>query len=214
MPCLAGISHGASNDTQTFPGVFIRAPVIDSLLLPKDLEGLGPSEAAHVARGKGEAHDKLDVQPQTRLPPERDGTTPKASAEEAVSTVEAMGTTAASIIKPALLGRAQTDVQASSQKYTLSIAPPLERHGQPRRARPPVEVLAALPTLPRGAPASVGGGHNETEEGLVGVRPEHDSMIIALKQGNLMCTSFHPELTADGRLHEFFVRRCALGQTQ
>jgi pyridoxal 5'-phosphate synthase pdxT subunit len=29
--------------------------------------------------------------------------------------------------------------------------------------------------------------------------------IVAVRQGNLLATSFHPELTADNRVHEFFV---------
>ncbi|MBS2534554.1 pyridoxal 5'-phosphate synthase glutaminase subunit PdxT [Catenulispora sp. NF23] len=29
--------------------------------------------------------------------------------------------------------------------------------------------------------------------------------IVAVRQGNLLATSFHPELTADRRVHEFFV---------
>lgn len=30
---------------------------------------------------------------------------------------------------------------------------------------------------------------------------------VAVRQGHLLATSFHPELTGDGRLHEYFVRR-------
>ena len=29
--------------------------------------------------------------------------------------------------------------------------------------------------------------------------------IVAVRQGNLLATSFHPELTADRRVHEYFV---------
>jgi pyridoxal 5'-phosphate synthase pdxT subunit len=32
-----------------------------------------------------------------------------------------------------------------------------------------------------------------------------DGSIVAAQQGNLLATSFHPELTADGRLHRYFV---------
>jgi 5'-phosphate synthase pdxT subunit len=31
-----------------------------------------------------------------------------------------------------------------------------------------------------------------------------DGTIVAAKQGNLLATSFHPELTEDGRLHRYF----------
>ncbi|GAA4874786.1 pyridoxal 5'-phosphate synthase glutaminase subunit PdxT [Kitasatospora sp. NPDC048365] len=33
-----------------------------------------------------------------------------------------------------------------------------------------------------------------------------DSRIVAVRQGNLLATSFHPELTGDHRVHEYFVR--------
>lgn len=190
MPCLTEISRGASNDFAPFPGLFIRAPVIETLLLPKDLEDVASSEPSSVARGRGEAHESLTVQPQERH-------------------VEAPDSSLS--VRPSAVGRALTDEKAVTSMSTLSVAPPLERPGEPKVKRPPLEILGTLPTLPRGAQGSVGGGTGEAEEGLVGKRPEHDSMIIALKQGNLMCTSFHPELTVDGRMHEYFIRKCALG---
>ncbi|MGW3074846.1 MULTISPECIES: pyridoxal 5'-phosphate synthase glutaminase subunit PdxT [unclassified Kitasatospora] len=33
-----------------------------------------------------------------------------------------------------------------------------------------------------------------------------DSRIVAVRQGNLLATSFHPELTGDHRVHAYFVR--------
>ena len=33
-----------------------------------------------------------------------------------------------------------------------------------------------------------------------------DGTIVAARQGNLLATSFHPELTHDARLHEYFLR--------
>ncbi|MEV6210981.1 pyridoxal 5'-phosphate synthase glutaminase subunit PdxT [Kitasatospora sp. NPDC051914] len=33
-----------------------------------------------------------------------------------------------------------------------------------------------------------------------------DSRIVAVRQGRLLATSFHPELTGDHRVHEYFVR--------
>jgi 5'-phosphate synthase pdxT subunit len=50
-----------------------------------------------------------------------------------------------------------------------------------------VEVLARVPT---DAPA---------EEAALG-------RIVAVRQGHLLATSFHPELTGDARVHELFVR--------
>ncbi|GHD77454.1 pyridoxal phosphate synthase yaaE subunit [Salinibacterium amurskyense] len=34
-----------------------------------------------------------------------------------------------------------------------------------------------------------------------------DGRIVAVEQGNLLGTSFHPEITGDTRFHEYFVRR-------
>ncbi len=35
---------------------------------------------------------------------------------------------------------------------------------------------------------------------------------VALRQGNLLATAFHPELTGDGRVHGWFLDLCAKGQ--
>ena len=32
-----------------------------------------------------------------------------------------------------------------------------------------------------------------------------DGRIVAVRQGSLLATSFHPEITGDGRVHELFV---------
>ena len=49
-----------------------------------------------------------------------------------------------------------------------------------------VEVLARVPDTPS---AGVAAGR-----------------IVAVRQGKVLATAFHPELTGDGRVHEFFVR--------
>jgi 5'-phosphate synthase pdxT subunit len=36
-----------------------------------------------------------------------------------------------------------------------------------------------------------------------------DGRVVAARQGNLLATAFHPELTPDTRLHEWFVAECA-----
>ena len=33
-----------------------------------------------------------------------------------------------------------------------------------------------------------------------------EGRIVAVRQGSLLATSFHPEMTGDGRVHELFVR--------
>jgi 5'-phosphate synthase pdxT subunit len=37
------------------------------------------------------------------------------------------------------------------------------------------------------------------------VLAEHEGHIVAVRQGNVLATSFHPELTGDHRVHELFV---------
>jgi pyridoxal 5'-phosphate synthase pdxT subunit len=37
-----------------------------------------------------------------------------------------------------------------------------------------------------------------------------DGTIVAARQGNLLATSFHPELTGDTRFHQYFVRMSAV----
>jgi 5'-phosphate synthase pdxT subunit len=37
------------------------------------------------------------------------------------------------------------------------------------------------------------------------VLAEYGGHIVAVRQGNAMATSFHPELTGDHRVHELFV---------
>ena len=49
-------------------------------------------------------------------------------------------------------------------------------------------------------------------ERLVEAGPAKDR-IVAVRQGNLLATSFHPEVTGDHRVHAYFVEmtRAALG---
>jgi pyridoxal 5'-phosphate synthase pdxT subunit len=49
-----------------------------------------------------------------------------------------------------------------------------------------VEVLATVPNTP--------------EAGIAAGK------IVAVRQGQVLATAFHPELTGDGRVHELFVR--------
>ncbi len=41
----------------------------------------------------------------------------------------------------------------------------------------------------------------------VEVLARHDGQIVAARQGRLLATTFHPELTGDPRVHRFFVER-------
>lgn len=40
----------------------------------------------------------------------------------------------------------------------------------------------------------------------VDVLSEYKGEIVAARQGHLLCASFHPELTEDARMHEYFLR--------
>lgn len=42
----------------------------------------------------------------------------------------------------------------------------------------------------------------------VEVMCEFEGNIVAAKQGNLLATSFHPELTTDSRIHKYFISLC------
>lgn len=44
-----------------------------------------------------------------------------------------------------------------------------------------------------------------TVEVLASVRREEREYPVAVKQGKLLATSFHPEVTADARIHQYFV---------
>ena len=54
---------------------------------------------------------------------------------------------------------------------------------------PGVEVLSRLDDAGAGVPGNGGS----------------EAIIVAARQGNLLVTSFHPELTPDGRFHEYFL---------
>ena len=39
---------------------------------------------------------------------------------------------------------------------------------------------------------------------------EVDGHVVAVRQGNILATAFHPELTSDTRVHEYFLKMCKL----
>ena len=41
-----------------------------------------------------------------------------------------------------------------------------------------------------------------------------DGRVVAVEQGNLLGTSFHPEMTGDTRFHEYFLKRVAKNHSQ
>lgn len=44
-------------------------------------------------------------------------------------------------------------------------------------------------------------------EGVTALATLDDGRIVAVEQGNILATSFHPEMTGDSRFHEYFVDR-------
>jgi 5'-phosphate synthase pdxT subunit len=63
--------------------------------------------------------------------------------------------------------------------------------GEPVRA-----VFIRAPWVQDVGPAATAIGHVSTGE--------HAGRIVAVRQANLLATSFHPELTGDGRVHAYF----------
>ena len=111
--------------------------------------------------------------------------------------------------------------QSQPQPVRLVVAPPLSDETDPvaaARSRPPLEILASLPEPvmpnPRNnatTPPSATAASPSPSAVSVPDRPEFDNQIVALRQGKILVTSFHPELTTDTRLHELFVSKIVLG---
>ncbi|XP_074559366.1 putative pyridoxal 5'-phosphate synthase subunit PDX2 [Curcuma longa] len=103
--------------------------------------------------------------------------------------------------------------QVQSFEIQLSVTKLAEEEGGPSSFRgvfirapailevgPEVEVLADCPVPP------------ETRKNLMLVENDQkgmassDRVIVAVRQGNLLATAFHPELTSDSRWHSFFLK--------
>lgn len=68
-----------------------------------------------------------------------------------------------------------------------------------------VSVLATLPGKVKAADSMLSEGKAESDAGK----------IVAVQQGNVFATSFHPELTGDSRIHEWWLKQLgSLGQAQ
>jgi pyridoxal 5'-phosphate synthase pdxT subunit len=69
---------------------------------------------------------------------------------------------------------------------------------------PPVEILARLPvSLLPSSQTLVPPDEDDTD-------PRAAQTIVALRQGHLMLTTFHPELTPDARFHEYFLKEIVI----
>jgi len=65
-------------------------------------------------------------------------------------------------------------------------------------SRPPIQVLARL-------------AEHRSSDGSDDLKGSNDPRsIVAARQGRHLLTTFHPELTADSRFHEYFLRTCVL----
>jgi len=49
----------------------------------------------------------------------------------------------------------------------------------------------------------------EAGEGVTRLATLDDGRVVAVEQGNLLGTSFHPEMTGDTRFHEYFLKKVA-----
>lgn len=187
--------HGLDKQSEPFNGVFIRAPVVDALLLPTDLEKVPVDQPTLVKR-----IDPATLPEGVPAPLTTSDAVPLAPGEELPST--------ASEPPVPKLGNAD-------QALRIVVAPPLYDTADPVQSaqkRPPIEILATLPqpVTPPKSPANqpVASSASQRDPRLdLPRRPDHDSQIVALRQGNILMTSFHPELTPDTRLHNLFVAK-------
>ncbi|KAK8128896.1 pyridoxine [Apiospora sp. TS-2023a] len=105
---------------------------------------------------------------------------------------------------PAMFIRAPVvDKLLTAQAHDAEASPqqdPAEQQQLTKKKTPPVEVLAVLP-----------GRHASNKKAAAGelgpVASEGAGDIIALRQGNVFGTSFHPELTDDIRIHVWWLEQ-------
>ncbi|KAJ9476148.1 Pyridoxal 5'-phosphate synthase subunit SNO1 [Pseudozyma hubeiensis] len=187
--------EGLDRQDEPFNGVFIRAPVVDALLLPSDLEKVAVDQPTLVKR----------VDPNA-LPDSVPTPITSTNAVPLTPTAELP----ANASEPPLPKLANTD-----PALRIVVAPPLYDTSDPitsARKRPPIEILATLPepvTTPLSPSNRPVAAHVAQRDPRMDIarRPDHDSQIVALRQGNILMTSFHPELTPDTRLHNLFVSK-------
>lgn len=71
-----------------------------------------------------------------------------------------------------------------------------------------IEILATLPGRHASNKAALVGDDEQRQQQPVS--PKGDGDIVALRQGNVFGTSFHPELTDDIRIHEWWLDQVVL----
>ncbi|KAJ1021863.1 hypothetical protein NDA16_003626 [Ustilago loliicola] len=187
--------HGLERQEDPFNGVFIRAPVVDALLLPSDLEKVGVDQPTLVKRV-----DPNSLPPSVPAPITTSNAVPLTPNAELPANASEPPLPKLAPVEPAL---------------RIVVAPPLYDETDPvssAQKRPPIEILATLPepvTNPKSPSNQPVAAHIAQRDSRMDIarRPDHDSQIVALRQGNILMTSFHPELTPDTRLHNLFVTK-------
>ncbi|WFD02943.1 pyridoxal 5'-phosphate synthase (glutamine hydrolyzing) [Malassezia obtusa] len=76
--------------------------------------------------------------------------------------------------------------------------------------RAPLEILGWIPASAVPDVAAHNPLDGVPSTAVHGAHPPHDAHVVAVRQGHVMATSFHPELTNDTRLHAYFVRELIL----
>ncbi|CAD6924524.1 unnamed protein product [Tilletia controversa] len=176
---------------EPFPGVFIRAPVIDALLLLSD------KAAAAALPGLNGAAVPIPASLSADLPAIPASHIPSALAN----------------------GHA---ARANAPPPTIVCAEPPPPSPIPFSPTLPPKEHVLIPTSSASVLASESGSPQPPPKALATMattllnpeeRPALDSQIVALRQGNILVSSFHPELTVDSRFHEYFVRSFVLGSS-
>ncbi|KAL0460208.1 UNVERIFIED_CONTAM: putative pyridoxal 5'-phosphate synthase subunit PDX2 [Sesamum latifolium] len=92
--------------------------------------------------------------------------------------------------------------QIQSFEAEISVPEIVAKEGGPPSFRgPEVQVLAEVP-VPSDKAAKSDPAVENVEENAA----SEQKVIVAVKQGNLLATAFHPELTADTRWHSYFLK--------
>ncbi|KAM6564024.1 hypothetical protein CsatB_024022 [Cannabis sativa] len=73
-----------------------------------------------------------------------------------------------------------------------------------------VQVLANYPVSSK---PTKGSDSNSADGGQEGNTSSQTRVIVAVRQGNLLATAFHPELTADTRWHSYFLKMMGEGSS-
>lgn len=202
IPCLSTLPSSSNASNPPFNGVFIRAPIVEELLddsssskLP-DLPSIVKSNHEQINGNENDQDGKViefnsEIEKDSKLPNNLSSSGPGSGKDGDV--------------------------------LRMSFAPSLFPS---TISRPEIQILAHLEEIPQGAspipsPKSIqktsngnttNGIDNVTQEKNLKIpnRPRSDRQIVALRQGKIMMTSFHPELTQDNRLHEYWVREMVL----